>query len=96
MYLAVMIRYIGMPMYDVTKVTNLNLPTIGSHGRDEVAEEEHEVGAPSLGRADVGRVDIPEALRSAGTAEVDVLDEDGDPGEETKDRDEVHKVVEDL
>jgi len=63
---------------------------------DQAAPEEGEVGAPDAEGSSVGELLGGYALGFAGAAEVDVGDEDGDPGQQTEDGGQVDKVAEDF
>lgn len=59
------------------------------------AEEQGDVGAPDAERSEVGHGAVGDTLGNAGAAETDVGNEDGDPGQQTKDGGQVDKVAED-
>lgn len=63
---------------------------------DEAAEEEGDVAAPDAEGSAVGHDVVGNLLDAAGLDEVDVSDEDGDPGQDTEDGGQVDKVLEDL
>ena len=63
---------------------------------DQAAPEQGEVGAPDTEGCGVRELLGGDTLSLAGAAEVDVSDEDGDPGEKTEDGGQVNKVAEDL
>lgn len=63
---------------------------------DEDAHGESTDGTPHAQGSDVGESLVGNALSLAGTAPVDVGDEDGDPGHETEDGGQVDKVAKDL
>lgn len=63
---------------------------------NETAPEEREVRAPDAQGCGVGQLLGGNALSLTGAAEVDVGDEDGDPGEETEDGSKVNEVTENL
>lgn len=62
---------------------------------DEAAEEQTDVRTPDSARGDKSHGAVWNILSAARAHEVDVGHEDGDPGEETEDGDEVDKVLED-
>lgn len=62
---------------------------------NEAAEDEGKVGACGAEGGFVDEVGLRDVLGFAGANEVDVSDEQGDPGEEAKDGDQIHKVFED-
>ena len=69
---------------------------VGLEERDEAAEEKGNVRAPCLRGRYVRHVFVADTLRRPCATEVNVSDEDGDPGEETKDGDQVREIREDL
>lgn len=62
---------------------------------NDAAEGESEVGACGAQGGLVYEVGIGDVLGFSGAHKVDVGDEQGDPGEETEDGDQIHKVFED-
>lgn len=63
---------------------------------DEDREEQADDSTPVALRGDVGHGAVGDVLRAASTEEEEVGDEDGDPGQDTEDGDEVDKVAKDL
>ena len=62
---------------------------------DEDAEHEREIGAVEAKGGGVGHLGIGDALGAPGAHKVDVRDENGDPGQQAEDGDEVDEVGED-
>jgi len=56
------------------------------------AEDESKVGAVEAEGGDVSQLGVCDALGAARAHKADVRDEDGDPGEEAENGDEVDKV----
>lgn len=63
---------------------------------DDDAEDEREPGPVQPERRDVVELVVRDALGPARLHEVDVRHEDGDPGQQAEDGDEVHEVSEDF
>lgn len=64
---------------------------------NETAERQCNVAAPQTERRLVSQLAalVVNSLSPSGLDEVDVRDEDGDPGEQTEDTDEIHEIAED-
>lgn len=62
---------------------------------DQNAETQGDVGADDAEGGDVGQVGVGDVLGATGAHEVDVGDQDRDPGQETEDSDQVDEVLED-
>ena len=63
---------------------------------DDAAEEEGDVASPDAQGRAIGHDAVGDILCAAGLDEVDVRNEDGDPGEQTEDGGEIDKVLENL
>lgn len=63
--------------------------------RNDAAEDEGEVGACGAKGGCVYEVRVRDVLGFAGANEVDVGDEQRDPGEKAKNGDQIHKIFED-
>jgi hypothetical protein len=63
---------------------------------NKAAEEQGNVAAPDTERSPVGQGTVRDILGPTSLDEVDVGDEDGDPGQDTEDGGQVDKVSEDL
>ena len=69
---------------------------VGELTGNKTAEEQSDVAAPDAERSLVGQGTVRDILGATSLDEVDVGDEDGDPGQNTEDGGQVDKVLEHL